>query len=521
MLRAFLILFFSLLIFSPANSETVFKECNQGLRDLDIYALVVSPMNPSLAYAGSGRAIYRTDNAGKTWETSLTLKGPDKRVNFLSFNQKDANIIYAATQNGLLKIKSFNPSTWERLFSGFGELEKQCSCLFADGEIICLGTQGGLFISFDAGKNWQKAKGELGNSAITSIAACSRGVFVATADKLFISQDRAQNFSRIFTSGLRQGAAESEEEDSSSDSGQTAEDELGKEDSGISCVFIEENFPDKIYLASEAGISASSDNGASFSQVYSTGLGSARARNIVSNKDNLYVSTQKGVFFLAKDGQIWQNLYAGLLGSDVRFIALDSLDRLWVAADRGIFRSAEAYNGISSPKDKFSEWKLHVKDEPTIAEVQNAAIKYAEVIDPKRIENLRRGARLKALMPDVDLDYDKTITSYTNSSASSFYIGPQDWSLGLSWDLGDLVWSDQQRLIDSQVRLMVELRDDILTEVTRLYFERRRLQAELLTSPPQEPKAKLEKELRLEELTASIDALTGGYFSKELGMSKG
>ena len=55
-----------------------------------------------------------------------------------------------------------------------------------------------------------------------------------------------------------------------------------------------------------------------------------------------------------------------------------------------------------------------------------------------------------------------------------------------------------------------------MNEVTRTYFERRRLQIEIMASPPNDLKVSLEKELRLQELTADIDALTGGYFSKQL-----
>jgi len=63
---------------------------------------------------------------------------------------------------------------------------------------------------------------------------------------------------------------------------------------------------------------------------------------------------------------------------------------------------------------------------------------------------------------------------------------------------------------------MVELRDSILDDVTRSYFERRRLQVELITDPPTEPKAQLAKELRIQELTAILDGLTGGWFSSEI-----
>ena len=63
---------------------------------------------------------------------------------------------------------------------------------------------------------------------------------------------------------------------------------------------------------------------------------------------------------------------------------------------------------------------------------------------------------------------------------------------------------------------MVQLRDDVLDEVTRLYFERRKLQIELKQDPPKDVDEYIEKELRLQELTANIDAMTGGWFSREI-----
>jgi hypothetical protein len=64
--------------------------------------------------------------------------------------------------------------------------------------------------------------------------------------------------------------------------------------------------------------------------------------------------------------------------------------------------------------------------------------------------------------------------------------------------------------------LVAELRDNILDEVTRLYFERIRLKMELDNLTIEDRKKRLEKELRLKELVASLDALTDGYFSKAL-----
>ncbi len=61
----------------------------------------------------------------------------------------------------------------------------------------------------------------------------------------------------------------------------------------------------------------------------------------------------------------------------------------------------------------------------------------------------------------------------------------------------------------------VQLRNDILAEVTRLYFERRRLQIEMAESG-ETGQERIDKELRLQELTSLINRLTGGHFTKVL-----
>jgi ABC-type phosphate transport system auxiliary subunit len=63
---------------------------------------------------------------------------------------------------------------------------------------------------------------------------------------------------------------------------------------------------------------------------------------------------------------------------------------------------------------------------------------------------------------------------------------------------------------------MVQLRDDIMDEVNKTYFERIRVKMELDSLSLEERKKRLDKELRIKELTASLDALTGGYFSQSL-----
>jgi len=63
---------------------------------------------------------------------------------------------------------------------------------------------------------------------------------------------------------------------------------------------------------------------------------------------------------------------------------------------------------------------------------------------------------------------------------------------------------------------MVQLRQDILEEVTRVYFERSRLRAEFKANPTDDAVLQAERELRIAELTARLDGYTGGWFSEKM-----
>ena len=159
--------------------------------------------------------------------------------------------------------------------------------------------------------------------------------------------------------------------------------------------------------------------------------------------------------------------------------------------------------------------------EPSVQEAQRAAIRYAEVM-PEKIQGWRAGAIWRNWFPRFTLslnqDRDTTIASSTSAGKTSFSVGPKDESVRLgfnfTWDLANFVWNPDQTSIDVRSRLMVQLRQDILDEVTRLYFERRRLLHEFQRNPTTDELLQGERSLRVEELTAQLDALTGGWFSR-------
>jgi hypothetical protein len=218
--------------------------------------------------------------------------------------------------------------------------------------------------------------------------------------------------------------------------------------------------------------------------------------------------------------------------NQINDLTKDDTGRLYSATDAGVFvltglddQNYAEHKGPSGRVIDFDQVTKEFENEPDIKAVQRLAIRYAEV-HPDKINNWRRSARLRALVPSLSAGIGRSATDLfhwdTGQNPDNLVSGREylDWDVGLSWDLGDMIWSTDQTTIDSRSKLMVELREDILDQVTRLYFERRRLQIELLQNDLYDPQLALDKRMRVAELTALIDGYTGGEFSQKLERSK-
>jgi competence ComEA-like helix-hairpin-helix protein len=161
--------------------------------------------------------------------------------------------------------------------------------------------------------------------------------------------------------------------------------------------------------------------------------------------------------------------------------------------------------------------------EPTAREVQQQAIEYMRV-HPEVVDSWRLRARTNALAPrlqtigqgtmnddrrTIERPGDPTIVSLDNDQSGRL-------TVGATWELDRLIFEPAEMAVARESVRIANLRDRVLDEVTRRYFERRRLQVDLELSPPKDLADRVKKELRLQELTADIDAATGGWFSEKL-----
>lgn len=511
-----------LMLNRAASAEPSWMEISSGIDEEEFGAVSVCGSNPDVAYAAVSGGVYKTKNGGASWERSLYLGRENAR--FIAVEAGNAEIVYAATDKGLYRTKN-GGLDWGRIFSG-RDRENIIMCIALgpqDPPEIYIGTERGLFKSENSGGDWGRAEGLAGKRAVYQITVhpIRPGLVYAVSDKgLFKSNDGGASWQEVFKYVARQ------EEEAEPESETIEEAESGSPKARS--VALDPRDTAKVYLGTLQGIFESSDAGASWHWFSDEGL--------VSNKINflwisplepvrLYAATEEGVFRFSEDEERWLELYPDAGVKKARFITcgLEKEDPLWVATERSLYKTSEKTGPGASVGPETHDILACFENEPSVREIQEAAIMYAEV-HPEKIARWRKGAKARALLPKlsfgIDRDSSKGLHWDAGSNPDTWVIGPEDedtgWDITCTWDLGDLIWSDDQTQIDIRSKLMAQLRDDVLDETTRYYFERRRLQVEMLDSPPQDVPSQIRNELRLQELTANIDALTGGHLSDHL-----
>jgi hypothetical protein len=153
-------------------------------------------------------------------------------------------------------------------------------------------------------------------------------------------------------------------------------------------------------------------------------------------------------------------------------------------------------------------------------------------LEPERIKRMAVATRIKALMPEFEGSIDNSVGhTFTNArdglypQAALAAIDPSNtdgfkerttttndnflWRVRAVWNLDRLVFNSEEL----DVKSLNSLEENLVREVTTMYFGRQRLIANLILSGPDEDEEIFYELLRLDEMTATLDALTGGMFA--------
>lgn len=436
---------------------------------------------------------------------------PAKDFNCVAVDESNNDIILAGTSNGAYITKD-GGENWGRIFTAWGSKKNVRSIYIAEKEIL-LGTDKGLYRSFDEGKNWQPSHGLAGNSTIFSLSVKDdhgdgRTILIVNNKGLYSSVGNEKEWKAL--KAFR------------------AKPEIDLERGAlprIRSVAMSIASTSRLYLGTRDGIYVSNDSGRTYSRLTDEGLADKSVSFVAvsgNETDKLFIVTGDGIFYFDEGWHEYE--LPNYLGKPSSFTSNKSTNSPEVLlTDRGIYKLTDSTGDLEKVSIEVDSIFNYFNAEPKIGEVQNKAIRYAEV-HPYKIANWRARANLSAIMPRLSFGIDKNSSDGLHWDAGqnpdTWVVGPENestgWDITFTWNLGELVWNNDQTLIDVRSKLMVQLRDDILDEVNSYYFERRKLQIELIETPPGDTRGRIKKELRIQELTANLDALTGGYYSRRL-----
>ncbi len=502
------------------NGESaLWQKVSDGSNENTVNCVRVHPQDSRRIFAGTPQALYVSRDQGKSFQSFFQSQSSQKAVNAVFVDLAAPTSIYLAADSGLF-VSANDGEAWEEIYGPGDPALRKCLAVIVSDGVVYAATAGGLFYkSLDEGQ-WNQASGDLGRKPVYVLAQDARYVYAATSNGLYRLEKSSHEKERIFTARTQEITTLD----------QVAEDDDLLPVPRIKDVVVTSGPSSKIILAAENGIFVSLDHGDSWDRYITQGLPLKSVTSLVvinaaapgddpnpgKSHDRIYVGTTQGIYRQA--GRRWERFYQGLETNRVVRMTMAGDGTVYAATGQGLFVKTAALE--SQDVDMPSEDVLRqFESEPSVTEVQRLAVEYAN-LNPQQIRAWHKAARNRAFLPTVSLGLDRADTELyhwdTGANPDLLVRGRDylDWDVSVSWNLGDLIWVDDHTSIDSRSKLMSELREDVLDQVTRLYFERRRIQVELATSADLGPKGILEKEMRIEELTALLDALTGGEFSK-------
>lgn len=373
-----------------------------------------------------------------------------------------------------------------------------------DSKRVWLGTQGGLWTTTNRGKTWRRDGGMLRTIPIREVRVDPNNpkiLYVATQRSLFVSRNQGKTFLRVWS--------------------------LASGPDRITTMTALATRPTTVVVGTGSGLYAGKLGALRrLRRLPARGLTSRRIVYITRSKrawKNLYVINNQGVFLSRNAGRSFRQLRAGMLTSTVRYLAISPFDpeEIWSATDYGFLRWSKLI-GRSVTKAQWKRFRRKLQHEPRPWTLARAALKAFSM--GQKFGSLHSRYAARGWLPTVRatarlyLDKDQSNLMLKGNGISPINLVEGRaflFEVNLIWPLGQTIYNGQAKLTAITTNLQ-RFRDKLIKQVNRLYHARRRLQLRMFIAPPRKLRPYLKRTIKLQELTAQLDAITGGFFKRHL-----
>ena len=442
----------------------------------------------------------------------LSLFGYEKiEVNWLDVNPENPNDVFAATWSGLLRSRDGGES-WPTVFPGNSIAERQVHCVARNphnNREVYIGTQGGLMISQDGGESFVRVVDQrlawMASLIIKFHPQDPNTIYIGTTSGLFRSTDGGKNFTWQWVTPLPQ-------------------------QNFIRRISVDPGDSQRVILGTMDGLFMTEDGGKFFTRTGGLVMTAEDIRGLTTSgrPQHFVAATNFDLWETTDGGKNWRILYYGNNEWSHQWAAYDPVDRnkLWLVNSAELLMLTPR-KVRDLPPDLLLRFRKLQSQEPTSMEAIRTALKRAGLDRPSILNPYRERAMLKALVPKIQAGfYLRSVDGYS-SRWHSLYAFPLPFvnrnnldyfgfSVVAYWDLTDLVFNKQTLVVDRYFTSAGTRWGEwsFRHTIKELYLERRRLQLEAMVEKQTDFRAKLYRDLRIEELTAHMNQLCGDIFEE-------
>lgn len=254
-------------VFRSGNGGDTWLPVNEGLGDLNVYALAMDTSSPATLYAGTHLGVYITIDSGGSWQPA-GLTG--EAVFALAINPQNPAVLYAGTGASGISKSANGGANWEAASNGLPDAA--VTTVTIDPLVssqVWAGTWGkGIYASSDGGGGWSALNTGLGDMEVFCLAQAGLSLYAGT-----------------YFGGVRRYA-----------DGSWQPLNTGISQPYIQCLHIDPAQPDRLYAGSDNGLFVSANRGASWYGIFFPDRSVLAVTTQPGDPTRLYVCTNNGVY---------------------------------------------------------------------------------------------------------------------------------------------------------------------------------------------------------------------------------
>ena len=226
--------------------------------------------------------------------------------------------IFVGTTNGVY-LSSDAGINWDSINTSLIN-KVYVTALSVSGNNIFIGTNHGVYISPDTGKNWVSVNTGLNDTMVLSLITNGNNIFAGTFNgSVFLSTDNGSNWSSV-SNGLMSYSA-------------------------VNALMVDGN---NIFAGTSNGVFLSNNNGASWVSI-NTGLTDLYVSTLAENGNNIFAGTSSGVFLSTDNGNNWTSVNKGLTDTSINVLIVN----------KNIVFTATGNGNVFSSINNGSNWSMY------------------------------------------------------------------------------------------------------------------------------------------------------------------